>query len=148
MDATLLFAYFVFTRATANFVVKAHYMLKVFTLAVLFLGGINAYCQEGTSHEPTSATDSDVKLHNNKKSRFVRGGKARKTEREGSVIKDSKYVAEARSPERHGKSLRKSRGTRKLNGEARVFRKHGVSSSNKAARKMKVRRSFGRSTEE
>lgn len=123
-------------------------MFKFFALASFLLAGISAYGQEGITPEPTSATDSEVRLHTTKRSKFMRGGKSRSTERPGTSLKDTKYKSEARTSERHGKSIRRSRGTKRMNGEARVYRKHGASASNETARKMKVRRALGRSTEE
>jgi hypothetical protein len=123
-------------------------MFRLLALVLLSFAGVSAFAQESMTHEPTSATDSEVRLHNTKKSKFMRSGKSRKTEQEGKSIKDAKYKSEARTNERHGKSVRRSRGTKRMNGEARVFKKHGVSASSKSTRKSKVKRSLGRSTEE
>jgi hypothetical protein len=134
-------------------------MFRFFALILLVFLGSAAYSQVAGTHEPTSATDGGVKLHNTKKSRFHRSTKARKTERISGPIKDSKYKAEARPTERYvknsrnkaeartsersGRSVKKSRGSRKLNGESRVFRRHGSTATSSAERRSKVKRSLG-----
>lgn len=138
-------------------------MFRFFALILFVFLGSAAYAQLAQAHEPTSATDGEVKLHNTKKSRFHRSTKARKTERLSGPVKESKYKAEARpterhvkdskvkadarGTERHGKSIRRSRGSRKLNGESRVFRRHGATTTSSAERKSKVKRSLGKSAQ-
>jgi hypothetical protein len=122
-------------------------MLRLIALIVFVCVGSAAYCQSAASHEPTSATDAEVRLHNTKKSRFHKATRARKSERIAEGVKDSKYKGEARATERHGKSIRRSRSTRKMNGEARVFRKHGTTPTNASTRKSKIKRSFGKDVE-
>jgi hypothetical protein len=139
-------------------------MLRFFALILFVFASVVSYSQAAQAHEPTSATDGGVKLHTTKKSRFLRSSKARKTERIGDAVKDSKYRAEARPTERYVKSSRSRseiRGTERHGGEARklrkgrkssageskVFRKHGASSTSSLERKSKVRRSLGRSTQ-
>ncbi|HEY0744223.1 MAG TPA: hypothetical protein VGD40_22305 [Chryseosolibacter sp.] len=119
-------------------------MLRLLTLVFFVSIGSVAYSQQAASHEPTSATDGEVKLHNTKKSRFIRLSRARKSERVTEPAKDLRYRAEARETERHGRSFRKSRGAKKLNGEARVYRRHGATSVNASTRKAKARRALGR----
>ncbi len=121
-------------------------IIRAFLLVVFIAAGSAASAQLAQAHEPTSATDGDVKLHNTKKSRFMRSSRARKTERLGESVKDTRSAATVRETERHGKSIRKGRGTKKLNGEARVFKKHTSSATNTSTKKSKVRRSFGRDT--
>jgi hypothetical protein len=138
-------------------------MFRFFALILFVFLGSAAYSQVAQAHEPTSATDGGVKLHSRKKSKFTRTTKARKSERIGSAVKESKYKAEARpterhvkdsktkaraearGTERHGKSVRRSRGSRKLNGESRVFRRHGSSATSSAERRSKVKRTLGKS---
>ncbi|HEY0651859.1 MAG TPA: hypothetical protein VGD65_01985 [Chryseosolibacter sp.] len=140
-------------------------MFRFFALILFVFLGSTVYSQAVQAHEPTSATDGGVKLHNTKKSRFTRTIKARKSERVTSPGKDSKYKAEVRSTERyvkdskskaradargterHGKSFRKSRGSRKLNGESRVFRRHGATATSSAERRSKVKRALGKSSQ-
>lgn len=140
-------------------------MFRFFALILFVFFGPAAYSQVAQVHEPTSATDGGVKLHNTKKSRFTRTTKARKTERVSGPVKESKYKAEARpterhvkdsrtktrtearATERHGKSVKRSRGSRKLNGESRVFRRHGSSATSSAERRSKVKRSLGKSVQ-
>lgn len=138
-------------------------MFRFFALILFVFLASAGYAQVAQVHEPTSATDGDVKLHRSKKSRFSRTSKARKNERLGtsaneskykaevrpteSYVKDSKSKAQVKGTERHGKSFRKSNRSRRLSGESRVYRRHGSSAISSAERKSKVKRSLGWSSQ-
>jgi hypothetical protein len=110
-------------------------MLRFFALILFVFMSAAGYSQVAQV-EPTSATDGGVKLHTTKKSRFVRTSKARKTERNGDAVKDSKYKAEARPTERYVKNSKpkvEARPTEryvknsKSSAEARGTERHGKS---------------------
>jgi hypothetical protein len=141
-----IWCFFGLSLFTTNFVyhLNVEQMLRLLTLVFFITITSTAYSQASAVHEPTSATDAEVKLHNGKKSRFHKSTRARQTERITDTKNDSKTRSEVRQTERHGKSVKRSRGTRRLDGEARVFRKHGHSASSTSTKKAKARRAVGK----
>lgn len=101
-------------------------MLRLLALVffVTLVSALNA--QDVTAHEPTSATDSEVKLHNTKKSRFLKSSRERKSERITEPSKESKYKREIRATERHGKPLNST-----YKAEVRGTERHGGSGKSK-----------------
>jgi hypothetical protein len=92
-------------------------------LIVFLAGGPLLYAQ--TPHEPTSATDAEVKLHNGKRLKKT-GARARGTERQGESVQKQKrarskqpVAKESRVFKRHNhfatkeKTRSRSRGTKK-----------------------------------
>jgi hypothetical protein len=124
-------------------------MLRALVVLIFISFAMNAAGQEGVTHEPTSATDGEVRLHNQKKPRVKKSSRSRSTDRQSPSARASKNnKSEVRNAdERQGSSLRRSRGSRKMKGESRVYRKHATATTNESTRKAKVKRSLGKNTE-
>ena len=101
-------------------------MLRLLTLVFFVILASAANAQSVTAHEPTSATDREVKLHNAKKSRFLRSSAERKSERITEPSRGSKYRREVRATERQGKPLNAT-----YRAEARETERHSGSPKSK-----------------
>lgn len=85
-------------------------------------------------HEPTSATDGEVKIHNSRKVFLFRHGgtkskrlQARVTERQGLSIRKQKQSFPSHPTERKGQSVRKQKQFSSYHSSrraARVFKRH------------------------
>ena len=101
-------------------------MLRLLTLVFFVTLASVAYAQSEMAHEPTSATDAEVRLHNTKKSRFSKASRERESERITAPARESKYKREIRATERHGKPLNST-----YKAEVRGTERHGGSSKSK-----------------
>lgn len=122
-------------------------MYRVFLIGIFFAAlttGSLAYGQ--VAHEPTSATDSEIKVHKKRGGLFsTRAGskkKHRAREREGQALQSNRFKSQARSNENHGKPLRKNKvKNRHRVSDSRQYQRHasatrdGVKSRNRATRR-------------
>jgi hypothetical protein len=101
---------------------------------------------QNASHEPTSATDGEVRIHDGKKPKSTFAAKSRKTrprEIEGQSFESAgKFKTEARHTERHGKPITRPRQRiRHRNWNmSKVFSRHSVRKESPKGRSRATRR--------
>ena len=114
---------------------KSSFLLSI----ALTIVSLAAFGQSG-SHEPTSATDGEVRIHDGKKPKAVFGTKSRKTrptETEGKSFETAgRFKTEVRRTERHGKPItRPKQRIRHRNWNmAKVFSRHQQSARKESPR--------------
>jgi hypothetical protein len=104
----------------------AHIFLIAFFLGVFVMPVASTQAQK-VVHEPTSATDSEVKVNDKKKSGLFKRTATykRPTEREGQSLQSNKFKPEMRAVERQGRPIRKKIKNRgRQRNESKIYQRH------------------------
>jgi hypothetical protein len=113
-------------------------MIKATLLLALGIGLASVAGAQNVGHEPTSATDGEVRIHKEKRSMFrsPARNKKRATEREGQSLQSSRFKPEIKDPHRHGKPIRKAktRSRHRNWNESKVFQKHAAATRREGSR--------------